>query len=386
MEWAPLALVSVLGVTAVVALVALVMTLSRKGRSETAARAYLLGVNYVLSGDPDAAIAELSRVAQLNTQTLETYFALGALFRRKGELDRALRLHQNMLLRPGLAPEVRRRAQLALAQDYRRGGLLGRSAEVLDKLLEESPDHPEGLIELRRIREETGEWEEAARIQHRLLERDPEGGRRILAHHLSALARSQRKDAPPEALALAARAVELWPRSADAQLTLGELRVEQGEPGKGAEALVEAVRLDPELAVTHFGLLCQAMGASTLDAALRGMLGEGGARQGPYELAVALCQARAGQVEAAVARLKQLVDQRPRFWEARKELGVLLLALDRSEEVRADYEEILGTLGQAPLGFVCRACGQKQPQRAHRCPSCGEWDTVAREDGEGPRI
>jgi lipopolysaccharide biosynthesis regulator YciM len=118
--------------TAIVAILALLTTLSRKGRSEDEARAYLAGVTYVLSDDPDAAIAELSKAAQLNSQTLETYFALGTLFRRKGELDRAIRLHTNMLLRPGLSPEVKRRAQLALAVDYKRSGLRDQAAETLE--------------------------------------------------------------------------------------------------------------------------------------------------------------------------------------------------------------------------------------------------------------
>src|SRR3954447_19515381 len=110
------------GGTAFAALIALLTALSRKGRSEDEARAYLAGFTYVLCDEPDAAIAELSKAAQLNSQTLETYFALGALFRRKGELDRAARLHRNILLRPGLSPEGKRRARLALALDYRRAG------------------------------------------------------------------------------------------------------------------------------------------------------------------------------------------------------------------------------------------------------------------------
>ena len=93
MELPHVTLIALLGGTAVIALVALVAVLSRKGRTEHEARAYLAGFTYVLSDDPDAAIAELSKVAQLNTQTLETYFALGALFRRKGDLERAIRLH-----------------------------------------------------------------------------------------------------------------------------------------------------------------------------------------------------------------------------------------------------------------------------------------------------
>jgi lipopolysaccharide assembly protein B len=99
----PAMLAQIFGGTALAALLALVAVLLRKGKTEDQARAYLAGVTYVLLDDPDAAIAELSKAAQLNTQTLEAYFALGTLFRRKGDLDRAIRLHRNILLRPGSA-------------------------------------------------------------------------------------------------------------------------------------------------------------------------------------------------------------------------------------------------------------------------------------------
>ena len=128
-------LVPVLAATAVVAVLALLAALSRKRSTEDASRAYLAGVRYVLSDEPDAAIAELSRAAQLNTGTTETYFALAALMRRKGELAWAIRLGQNMLLKPQLQPEVRRRARLELALDYRRAGMQDRSRETFEALV-----------------------------------------------------------------------------------------------------------------------------------------------------------------------------------------------------------------------------------------------------------
>ena len=78
-------------------------------------------------------------------------------------------------------------------------------------------------------------------------------------------------------------------------------------------------------------------------------------------------------------QLKHLVERAPRLWEARRELGTLLLEHDRSEEVRADYEEILGTLGQPSLGFGCQSCRQRVPEHLFRCPGCGAWDTVRRD-------
>src|SRR5712692_1686821 len=142
----PAALIAIFGGTALVALLALRSALSRKEKTEDQARAYLAGFTYVLSDDPDAAIAELSRAAQLNTETLETYFALGALFRRKGELDRAIRLHRNILLRPGLALEVKRQAQLELALDYKRSALKDKAVEAFEKLLADDPGNKEALL------------------------------------------------------------------------------------------------------------------------------------------------------------------------------------------------------------------------------------------------
>lgn len=373
----PLMLLAVAGFFVLVG--ALVVALLRKGRSETEARAYLLGVNYVLSDDPDAAIEELSRVAQLGPQTLETYFALGALFRRKGDVDRALRLHQNMLLRPNLPPEVRRRAQLAVATDFRRAGLTGRAVETLKKLLSEAPDHREAAAALRRLYEETGDWEEAAALQARWAELDGEAGNAILAHHLAALSRTRGKEAPAEAQALADRACALSPRSADALLAQAEARLAAGDRAAASDAARQAFALEPELVLRQLEVLVAALGLEEAEQALGQWAEAAGPEGAPYALAAALCQKRRGNLEGAVDRLQRLVDASPRFREARTALGAMLLELDRSDELRADYAEMLGSWGKPPLGFVCRQCGQSLVEHSFRCPQCGAWDAVARE-------
>jgi lipopolysaccharide biosynthesis regulator YciM len=372
---------------AIVALLALLAALSRKGRSEDEARAYLAGVTYVLSDDPDAAIAELSKAAQLNSQTLETYFALGTLFRRKGELDRAIRLHTNMLLRPGLSPEVKRRAQLALAVDYKRSGLRDKAAETLEKLLAEEPDHQEALLRFRQLREETGDYAQAIALQARLVKLGG-AGEDVLAHLLSAMARQVLAEHPAEAEELAARAIELSRESADAQLALGEARLAQGKKAEAAQPLQRALELEPELAPRAVGLLGAALPD---DGALERLLGDQiasrGERGAPFELALAHCYKAHGAQDRAIALLRRVLERQPRFWEARKELGGLLLAQGRSEELRADYEQILGTLGQPATTFVCGACAQKLPEHVFRCPACEAWDVVKREtEGARPLI
>lgn len=366
-----------LGGTALVTLLALATALARKGRSEDQARAYLAGFTYVLSDDPDAAIAELSRAAELNRQTLETYFALGALFRRKGELDRAVRLHTNIVLRPGVPPEVRRRAQLALARDYRCGGLRDKAAEVLEKVLAEEPEQPEALLELRQVHEESREWERAAELQARLVRREGKG-QEVLAHLLAEEGRACRGQEPDRAEVLVRKAVALAPTCADAQLALAELLLARRAPDAAAP-LEAALTLEPELAPRGLRLLLQAMSPRAAAQFLSERVAAAPDAGQPYELALALLERQQGRVDDAIARLRRLVERAPRLWEARRELGALLLEHDRSDELRADYEEILATLGEPTLGFVCGACRQRVPEHAFRCPMCGAWDSVRRE-------
>ncbi len=375
----PTTLISILGFLALAVLVALITVLARKGRTEDEARAYLAGFTYVLSDDPDAAIAELSRAAQLNRQTLETYFALGALFRRKGELDRAIRLHRNILLRPGLTLDVRRRAQLALAVDYRRSGLTDQARETLEKLLADDADHREALLHFRQVLEQSGAWDQAIETQSRLVKLDKEGND-VLAHLLAEASRSLFKEKPQDAEELARRGVELWPQSANAQLALAEARARLGRGVDAADPLHRALSLEPELAPKAVGLLT-AIFASTdeIEAFLGKEIAARPDDRAPYELALALVLKARGDANRAVSLLDALVDRRPHFWEARKELGALLLEQNRSDALREEYQEVLQTLGRPALGFMCKSCRQKLPEHVFRCPFCELWDTVRRE-------
>ncbi len=369
---------ALLAITALAALVALVAVLSRKGRTEDRARAYLAGVTYVLSGDPDAAIAELSRAAQLSTQTLETYFALGALFRRKGDFERAIRLHQNILLRPGLSPEVKRGALLALAEDYRRCGLRDKAVETLRRLLNDEPEQPDALVALRQLHEEAHDFATAAELQARLVKRTGEG-KELLAHVLAAHARASLPREPADAVEIARRAHALLPHHAHPLLALGSALLAAGETKEAAGYLEQAVTAEPELAPHAQGALRAALGAPAAVSFLRARMEAADAGAAPYALALARCYRETGRPEEAIRILRGVVERRPWRWDARRDLGTLLLAEDRSEELRADYVEVLGRLGDPVMGFACAGCGQKLPDHAFRCPSCGTWDRIRRD-------
>lgn len=367
-----------LAVTAFAALSALVLVLSRKGRTEDRARAYLAGVTYVLTDDADAAIAELSRAAQLSSQTLETYFALGALFSRKGDHARAIRLYQNMLSRPALSPEVRRRVMLALGQDFRRSGLRDKAEEVLGRLIVLEPELDEAVVALRQLHEEAGAFLRAAELQSRLVARTGRG-RDVLAHLWAAHAQGLLRTAPIEAVEAARKAHALRPEGAHPPYVLAQALLAGGEAKEAAGPLQQALTLEPELAPGAAGLLLTAMGSREAIGFLESRVAVPDESQAAYALALARCHRELGRPEAAIRLLRRVMEARPWRWDARRELGALLLEQDRSEELRVEYEDLLNRLGDPVMGFACGQCAQKLPEHAFRCPACGTWDAVRRE-------
>ena len=122
---------------------------------------YFQGLNYLLNEQPDRAIEVFTRMVELDEDTVETHLTLGNLFRRRGEADRAVRIHQNLMARPSLAPEQRAAALVELARDYQAAGLLDRAEALFVEALEFSEHRPAALRALLDIYQQEKEWEKA---------------------------------------------------------------------------------------------------------------------------------------------------------------------------------------------------------------------------------
>jgi len=125
---------------------------------------YFRGLNYLLNEQPDKAIEVFLQIAEVDKNTVETHLALGNLFRRRGEVDRAIRFHQNLISRTGLSPKQRTQALLELGEDYMRAGLLDRAERLFSELIELEAHTPSALQHLVSIYEQERDWEEC--IEH----------------------------------------------------------------------------------------------------------------------------------------------------------------------------------------------------------------------------
>src|ERR671926_635595 len=120
-------------------------------------RSYFKGLNFLLNEQPDKAIEAFIEVVKVDPETIELHFALGSLFRSRGEYDRAIRMHQNLLERADLGPEQRLLALAELGQDYLKAGILDRAEEVFTKL-EKSAQAPAARAHLLEIYEQEKDW------------------------------------------------------------------------------------------------------------------------------------------------------------------------------------------------------------------------------------
>jgi lipopolysaccharide biosynthesis regulator YciM len=151
---------------------------------------YLAGLDYLVTEQPDRALDMFLKLMDASADTIETHFSLGSLYRRRGEVERAIRIHQNLLAREALAPEHREQALMALAQDYLRAGLLDRAEGLLLQVSEVPRLRATALDALRGVYEGQREWSQALDV-HRTLSRmraAPPGF--VSAHYLCELAAS----------------------------------------------------------------------------------------------------------------------------------------------------------------------------------------------------
>ncbi|MGH8446204.1 MAG: tetratricopeptide repeat protein, partial [Solimonas sp.] len=197
------------------------------------------------SDDPDQAIAALTQVAEVDHSTVELHLTLGNLFRKRGEMDRALRIHEALLARPGLAPDMQAQVRRELAFDYMRAGVMDHAEEQFEKLVADGYYVTESLDQIRTIYEQGRDWEHAIAAARRLEAAQGESKRAQVAQYECELAdEARRAKDPDEALRQARRAVDEDSGCVRAHLLLGTLYEAREDYAGAAQSYLRAFQLD----------------------------------------------------------------------------------------------------------------------------------------------
>ena len=349
---------------------------------------YFRGLNFLLNEQPDKAIEAFLEVVKLEPETIDLHFALGGLFRRRGELDRAIRMHEHLLEREGLAEEQRLRAQCELGQDYLKAGLLDRAEQVFGKLLE-TPQHGQARTYLLEIYVQEKDWEKAIDAA-RALEKDTSKPLNAdIAHFYCELALLEAaKGNPDTAAAHLQQALASNRLSVRANLMAGDLDAAAGRH----EAAIADWRLVETQSTAHMALVVDRVLASYRQL---GRVAEGVqwlralyARQPSQDVFGALYLA-VSEVEGATAA-SQLAREELRRTPSLRTLDRLLEAqlIDAApgeRELLQVEKSLVASHSQRMMRYQCDSCGFKAKQFFWRCPACGRWDSFdpERHEGEG---
>ena len=149
---------------------------------------YLQGLNYLLDEQPDKAIEVFIKMLEVDSETVETHLALGSLFRRRGETERAIRIHQNLIARPSLEQRQRSEALFELGLDYMRAGILSRAENVFRELLQDKHLNVRAMERLVDIYQQERDWEKAIDIQKQLQSETGRLQTPLIAHYYCELA------------------------------------------------------------------------------------------------------------------------------------------------------------------------------------------------------
>lgn len=338
-----------------------------------APKAYFKGLNFLLNEQQDQAIDAFIEAVQNDPDTSELHFALGNLFRRRGEYERAVRVHQHLLSRGDISQADRQRAQYALALDYLKAGLLDRAEEASLKL-EGTPFEAQARLALLANYERSRDWALAAQVAEKL-ERAGQGSfSPRLAHYLceqaATLAAQGNLDAATQLLR---QAIDMAPEAARAQMDLAHLLERKGDAGKAWQTLMDALSTSP----SAIPLIAQPLA----DLALR----TGHAQETCAQLQTLYASNPSLDVLDAIVTLSSTdASTSARDWYARHlEKEPSLVAATKwiagekleHEQFHPQVQRALDHATKPLLRYRCAACGFEAVQHFWQCPGCQAWDS-----------
>lgn len=351
-----------------------------KGNGKRGDEAFFKGIQYILSDDRDQAIEALTKSVQSDSDTVETYVALGNLYRSKGDIERAIRIRQSIILRPNIDEELRLRALFDLGLDYKKAGLINRALDTFLEVLKKSPSDVRTLMEIEKIYEELKEWENAYDVRKRIAKLDKGDHSNILAHHLveSGKAAQARGD-HSKAKSLYKKAISTNKQCVDAYLHLGDLHAERGEYKKAISMWKNIASVDNRFTFLAYGRLegvySKLKNIKPIEEFLKELAEENG---DPFTyLALSRFLFAEGNVEGALKEVRKALELEPGFWEARRFQGEILIESGRESEALAAFRELISYLDLPSIKFQCSNCGLEGVELYWQCPKCRAWDTMA---------
>jgi len=355
-------------------------TPKQKATGNRLSQHYFTGLNYLLNEEPDKAIDTFIELLQVDTDTVETHLALGNLFRRRGEVDRAIRIHQNLIARPSLTGNIRKLSLLELANDYMAAGLFDRAESLFQELIKDKEYRQNSLKHLVTIYQQMNDWKKAIDVSRQIAQSSGSSQANKIAHFYCEISEDAQQagdlktahDAINKALAVNRTSVRasiiegsLFQRSGKYKRAIKSFRrIRHQDIVFISEVLNELVScyklVDGESDLVKFLNECiqQGAGVSVL-------------------LTVSELLQSKGEEKAAADMIADYLRDRPSLKGLEQLIHIHVQHADgRSKEnMQLLHGLVVKLIDKKPV-YRCGGCGYSGKTLFWQCPTCKEWGTI----------
>ena len=342
---------------------------------------YVKGVNYLLSEKPDKALEIFINHPDIDEYTAETYLLLGNMFRNRGEVDRALRLHQNLMARSSLNKDQKEAVMFALGEDYLAAGMLDRAEGVFQELLNTNPTAVNACAPLRQIYEQTHEWEKAINATTCLKQKKiPIVYQKLIAHYYCEMADAEMEQGNLHRVEdYIAKAYKIYKKSARVMLLQGDLHARKKNYKQAFKLYLKALTNDSHL-LTHLFEKTTKVALKTgkikeFEIALFELYGHDNSA---LTYLLELLGLDSSAHIATDFLLEDLKSKRLDIYSISKSIEILQTNKECSENEKCSLIKFaLDHYLQGKAIFQCLNCGYQMQDYLWRCPACYQWDKVS---------
>lgn len=343
---------------------------------------FVKGINYLLNEQPDKALEVFLSHPEIDEYTAETYRLLGNMFRNRGEVNRALSLHQNLIARPNMSHNQRIASMLAYGEDFFAAGMLDRAESVFQELLKNEENSPQARNTLRSIYEQLQDWNKAIEVTHHGEDIPQNQQGRLIAHYYCELAEEELSRGNIHQVEQnITNALKVNPQSTRVKVIQGDLAFRTDDLDEALAQYQTVIQSDPRLIGMLREKIIEAAEKTQKIKLMQTFLLNETRQQHNKHLLEFLTQIsiKHGASSGMTNEIEELITHHSpslrsilgmiKLWQ--KDLSTL------ESEKYAKLVDSLETLLKEQPDFQCHHCGYRMHNYLWRCPACHHWDTVA---------
>lgn len=357
---------------------------------EAQSKIFLNATQYLISGNKDLAIKEFLSAVDINRETIETYFALGGLFRSNGEIEKAISIHRSLIARENISESHRLRALKELAVDFDKGGFIDKAIETYRDVLKINRDQYEVIQALCRIYEDIEDWDQAYNCRIMLSKVGHQNQAETISHILVQKAKQYFEKGDYKKCEEDLEDAFRFAPSVSAKILRLKLNLVSGDLEQAKFLLLEILKEHPMYASFVFVSIDEEFKSkdeelkkaySSRQELLRKYFLEMDDKELLTSASVVLSKVRllkeTGMIEPAHELLRSWMEKNKNSSEVMKvEYIKLLIELGRKDEALTQTKGLLENLHQTLAKHYCRQCGYNSDSLFWRCPQCHEWETI----------